>query len=763
MRKTTSHFAAGGRTSAAVAAAATAALTLTATAASVRVAQADSGAYPVRAVLIRQLGAPAPAGADAVRLSILGDGSGTKVQIRLLSSSDASLGMAAYYAAPAVALDFTGWKTVTLPLSDFSFRSDQSPETNAASSVASVLSSLDAIEIAASAAPAGKVFVDDLAWVKADSGPTDAPLAVIDDFEGPDVPSAPTAWRLTGGYDQLNSAVVTFNQTASFVKSGKGSLQLDVRAPSLQEKQLYGATLNKRLKATPGLPYVVYSRPAFQAIRPDSTPKPAEIAQPAAVSVFGCAGQIEPASFSVYSAADLKDATVKIVGPFLSESKQSSLPPSAIDVRVVRIGDGRNLSDFAGPVPELLMKDDRESMDGAMPTVRLTGDPTTDIAASSSKQFWVTVKIPKSQLGSVYRGKLVFSAAGVKPTAIPLKIEVLPMTLRTAFLQYGIDMHSRLSADGGSPDDLVVTPETYAAELANVRDHGFRIVTLNDPLSTLPQAMKLYKDAGLSNVGPVVVSAPLHTKDEVSQVEALRSTIGLGPEFDIYYQLPSDLAPAGGEANDSSLKDYIKAVRSASRKALVVAPCSCRATYSALSPTMDNSTLAPIFAATSDYTETLLATGKREITNRDYWSWNIGREDPAHNRMLAGFLICKTGTKSSPLYGAFPGPYQRNTPDGERVAYVVNGGVVDTIQWEAVRAGIDDVRYYGALKYYTRLLKDARLRKDATDQAELYLTTLLQRPLWALSASDYHAMRRGIADQSLKLYSVVRAKLGSDN
>lgn len=722
--------------------------------------------YSVKALIKRRLAAPVPAGTDAIRVSVLGDGSGARVQIRLLSPTSSAVGgVESYYASPFIVLDYKGWKTVTLPLSAFTFRSEQNPETNASVSsdtLFSLLPTINTVQVAVSASPTAKLFLDDMVWATAVSGPTDPPLGIIDDFEAA-APAPASAWNPTGDYEQLRITQIGQNRVAAYVKNGLGSLQIVVRPTSIDEKQLYAPALDTRLKKLTKQPYAVYVRPPFQSIRPNSAPSVQELSAPPRLEMTACAGETEPTTFSVFSAADLKNATVKIMGPFRSESGQSELPLSAIDVHVVRLGDGKPRTDPTLPLPELLMKDDRggEILGGDLPAVRLTGDPLTDIPADTSKQFWVTVAVPKNQVNSIYSGQLVFSAPGMKPTTIPIRINVLPIQLRTAFLQYGIDLRSRLSADGNAAGDRVVAPDVYAAELANVRDHGFRIVTLNDSIAALPQAMDIYKQAGLSLNGPVVINTPIRTREEIQKVEALRQSLGFSSGFEIYYKVPTDLTT---ETPTSTLGDYVKTVRKASNnKALVVAPVATKAKYDLLSPALDSGVFAPIFAASSDYTSALVATGKRRIGNHDYWSWNVALQNPIRNRLLAGYLLCRTGANSSPLYGAFADPRAPNIDSSavntSGVFYPVQGGIINTIQWEAVREGIDDVRYFGALKNYIRDLKDRQLRKDLTTESDNYAAAVLKKPLWTLSPLDYQKTRQGMINQTLKLLTAIRASV----
>jgi hypothetical protein len=48
------------------------------------------------------------------------------------------------------------------------------------------------------------------------------------------------------------------------------------------------------------------------------------------------------------------------VGPFRSESGQSQLSLTAINLHVIRLGDGKPRTDPMAPIAELLMKDDSD-------------------------------------------------------------------------------------------------------------------------------------------------------------------------------------------------------------------------------------------------------------------------------------------------------------------------------------------------------------------------------------------------------------------
>ena len=88
--------------------------------------------------------------------------------------------------------------------------------------------------------------------------------------------------------------------------------------------------------------------------------------------------------------------------------------------------------------------------------------------------------------------------------------------------------------------------------------------------------------------------------------------------------------------------------------------------------------------------------------------------------------------------------------------YPVKDGVLDTLQWEAAREGIDDIRYITNLKTYLREVKDLKIRKDVTDEAEDYLQKQMNRPLATLAPGELQTIRRGIVNRSLALLTILR-------
>ena len=196
--------------------------------------------------------------------------------------------------------------------------------------------------------------------------------------------------------------------------------------------------------------------------------------------------------------------------------------------------------------------------------------------------------------------------------------------------------------------------------------------------------------------------------------------------------------------NTDAAARYAYDINRISRASLLVAPIDSRAAYATLGSALG----VPNYNVSSDYAQGLIQTGKRSTSNRDWWNWNIGSQSPQTNRDLAGFLLYKTGASSSPLYGALPGPY-------ESAVVPVAGGIVGSVQWEAVREGIDDIRYIGILKALIRELRDLKAYKSETDLADSYLIGALSKPLIDLSPSQQQDIRRGVIDRALKLQALL--------
>ena len=178
-----------------------------------------------------------------------------------------------------------------------------------------------------------------------------------------------------------------------------------------------------------------------------------------------------------------------------------------------------------------------------------------------------------------------------------------------------------------------------------------------------------------------------------------------------------------------------------------------------------------IYNRDSAYAQKMVQTkGARTAPTRDWWYWPASEENPLQNRLDSGFLLWRAN-----LYGAFLPAYQssfgadpyddssQGAPPAlaafrpQMLTYPAANGVVDTLQWEAVREGITDVRYLTTLYTALRECKDAHIQKPLVAEAESYAKTFLGNPLVGQPESALDTARTRIATYALQLRTAVDA------
>ena len=412
--------------------------------------------------------------------------------------------------------------------------------------------------------------------------------------------------------------------------------------------------------------------------------------------------------------------------------------------------------DTAGDVPELLVKDDRAALSGPAPAARLTGPAVCDIPADTTKQFWLTVSVPRNTPSNNYIGKLVVTGRGLPaPFSVRLVLSVLPLRLLSPAKQYGIDLRSRLdtapaalpSADGKQLVTDFVSKDVLDAQLADIYAHGFTIATLCDSPDTLWDAVTEYKNYGLGS------AYNLYKGDGDPQaIESGRTAHGC-PAL-TYYTDPEPTAAA---------LSRMAPLTKASIPNMTYIPR--QADYDTLQADTD----LAVYNRDSEYAQQLLRTkGQRVSQTRDWWYWPATDEDPKTNRVDTGYLLWRAN-----LYGAFLPDFQTafgadpydETSAGAcpskaafrplMLTYPVKDGVLDTLQWEACREGVTDVRYLTTMYAALRECKDAHIAKPLVTEAESYVKTFLDKPLANLPDEQYDTFRAQIANYSMLLRKAV--------
>lgn len=710
---------------------------------------------------------------NGIRLWVHGDGSNATLRVRLSvqSASDTTDGAPlrpSWVCAP-LTLSFPGWHEVLLPRSKFNLHSlppaaqaintalpadAQSAALAAADLPAPQWAKINAVTLETRVPRRAAILVDDISFVTLDASGAATDETSVDDFEKGDV----AAWTLGGPSADQNSLVYALASQPGQAHGGRVAFKLTVTSPAAVRQTTLAAF--KRTLAGQGKTNAVFS-PAtlFDPILPTSLP-PKGLSS-SQITLRVCPDQIQAASFCLYSVKALSNVSVAV--PNDLQAVGHTFARGNINIHVVKVWEQGGAgplqdADTAALVPELLVKDDRLALTGAAPAVRLAGAPVTDIPADTTKQFWVTVTVPRGTFPTRYTGTLKVTGTGLAPAVtVPIDITVMPLRLLSPAKQYAINLRSRLdpapadtlpSADGRDLATDFVTKDTLDKQLADIYAHGVRIPTLYDSPQTLAQAVTEYRQYAMGE--PYVYRGA----GDPAAIEAARKQTSAGPFF--FYDDDSPLSAAGPRLSALT-----------TNKLQPTTFLTRPEDYDAIGSSLG----LAIYSLGSPYAQKMVQTkGLRTAGTRDWWYWPASNENPLQNRLDSGYLLWRAN-----LYGAFLPAYQApfgsdpydETSQGapaflaayrpQMLTYPAQDGVIDTLQWEAVREGITDVRYLTTLYTALRECKDAHIQKPLVAEAEAYAKTFLGNPLVGRPESDLDTARTRIATYALRLRTAVDA------
>jgi len=703
--------------------------------------------------------------ADAVSVWVNGDGSGASLRLRLLNVvagpwANRDVTLQPSWISASRPINFTGWRQLVFPKASFTLkvpseaalsidpllpadgqRPDSIPRVDRAWTDA------NAIVIETTVLSQSRIGLDDVSWATSDDKGGATPATLVDDFETGNV----AAWKAVGSRDEQAAVSYGLKSAPGQAHGGKIALYYTAMTPAKRRTDVLMPLAQRIMKVT-NSPYLVFTPSSlFQPILPSTLPEPTSIGS--TLNINACAGQIEGGSFCVYSKVALTNVTVT------ADTDLNGLglviPKSALNINVVQVrkqlGPGilKDLNEVQ-IVPDLLVKDDRIVLTGTTPVVNLTGDPVTDIPADTTKQFWVTLTVPPDAKPGTYTAGLTVSGTGTDPFRVPISVTILPFRLLTASREYGINLRSRLdpapgvlpTEDGGMLVTDFVTKDELNAQLTDIVNHGIRIVTVNSPLAELPDAIDSLKTT--STPGPFVYRG---SDDPLQVAPSLKPS----PYTGAYYLAPPEPL--------SQTESLFKALEKKKLQTLAYIPTP--SDFTALQANLD----VPIYYRDSDYPLQLIRSGGKRVSDKsDWWYWQPTGEEPAKNRVSAGFMLWRSN-----LYGAFIPVYQEafggdpydETSSGaatdqaplrpEMLTYPTSTGVIDSLRWEAVREGITDARYLTTFYDALRQCKDAKIAKPLTQEAEGYVTTFLSKPLAGLPETSLDTARGKIADYTIKL------------
>ena len=364
------------------------------------------------------------------------------------------------------------------------------------------------------------------------------------------------------------------------------------------------------------------------------------------------------------------------------------------------------------------------------------------IPAGERRQFWATLHAPLDAPAGIYRGKICIVNGKETFAEIPVEAEILPFELLPPenFIS-SIYYKGQLGSNGaiGAGNFADSKNETqYLAEMRDLIAHGVTNPPIfqwwrGDGIQYLDKILKLRKEAGMSNRLLFLWGSTTGASDKPEELAKLKERVEQvfaiarphGTEEIYFYGIDE----ARGEVLAKEQLAW-KAVHEAGGKiyVAVINLADCRET------SLDMAVVCGTHY-TAEEVAKARANGRKLLS---YANPQGGCIRPETYRRNYGLLIWQWGFDGAMthayqcgyghIWNDFDGPYR-----DENMAYPTADGVIDTIQWEGYREGIDDLRYLATL--------NAALRKVTADspaavQATQFLTELKKSDLSKLDLDD---------------------------
>jgi hypothetical protein len=525
--------------------------------------------------------------------------------------------------------------------------------------------------------------------------------------------------------------------------------------PYVEEAQM--PALSSEDKARGLVPFV----PHWMAtVYPNSVPRTADLTRP--LACFACPGEYEPMTVAVRSPIALGRVTCEasdLTGP-------GTIPASAVEVRTVKCWPQRLGSSWSTEwrtMPELL-----------------EATQSVNVPAETTQCFWLTVQVPEHAAPGLYRGTVALRAEKADEATIPMTVEVLPFSLQPN--ERPVGMYWRDGAVAGTP--------LRDAQVRDMIAHGMTTLTMGGlfpevhneggalRLDTGPLLEFLRELNALTILGPIPYQTarlmPLIKREfpgrpdadyDALYIEATRQLEAVSARADtpklLYY--PVD------EIGDDAARG-----RRANHECALVARVAGATSYVTVNNYESGERWGDTFdiwCGNVEYTpeqeENLLARGKRYMR---YGSAYLNDARKARNSCGFGFYRRPAEAMFYWHYQAINGdPF--NDLDGDARDWCAvypgdDGDLIPTIDWEALREGVDDLKYIATLKHYAALAAQSPEGQATARKALATLEDVLGHDDSVnqysfrddLTNDDFHALRRTLADAIIELLAVVPAR-----
>lgn len=497
--------------------------------------------------------------------------------------------------------------------------------------------------------------------------------------------------------------------------------------------------------------FVAWTPNWMERIYPNSVPEAADVER--RCTTFAAPGEYEPVSVAVRALRDLEAVRVKL-GDLTGDAGR--IPAESLEIRKVRCWPQRIGSSWSTEyqvMPELL-----ELFE------------SVDIAADQTQEFWLTIHVPDAAAAGNYAGPVRVTVDDGGEWETTLGLQVLPFRLARA--ERPVGMYWR---------DEQWEPERLDKELRDMVEHGVTAVTLSRAPTIENVDGKLVADtsellAFLQHLKQLGIEGPIPYYPGLDGL--VRRAFPEG-DFDAQYvEAIRQLEEVSSRDDTPKLLHYpVDEIGNSDERGEKAAHL-CSLT-------------AQVPGATSYITVNNYEAGEKWGDSFDIWCGNIEYTADQEQRLLErgkrymrygpAYLNSCRKARNSSGFGFYRRPaeahyywhYQAfnrdpfNDFDGTArdwcAAYPGPDGPIPTLDWEAIREGIDDLRYIATLKQLAAQAENgnaaqrqaAARARDELKQVLALDATVNQYDFAAdLADDEFSDLRRRLADRIIELTQV---------
>lgn len=366
-----------------------------------------------------------------------------------------------------------------------------------------------------------------------------------------------------------------------------------------------------------------------------------------------------------------------------------------------------------------------------------------NLPSNYNKQVWITFYVPAGTPTGTYTGSLTIRSGFTILKTISLSVTVLPITLLSPAnvspipIEYSLYYRGKLAADdAGTISSEIKSQTQFLAEHIDMVKHGITNPTLmTHTTTTLPTALNLRTQAGMSN-SKLYYNGTINIDDSIEDIQSWKNTCTANGVSQLYIY---------GYDESSLDTTEIRAKMTAIHNIGVKIFCAQGSTLA--DSVHDILDLAITSSATTSTTISHYHSSGNKIYS--YGNPQAVPEFPRIFRQNYGLVLWQMNYD-----GEFTYAYQHGYLDiwndfdssvyrDHVLAYPTANGIIDTIQFEGLREGVNDVRYLATLQAAIT----AHPGSNATT-ANNWLTTLKSTDLTTV---DLDAVRSQMIDYILAI------------